>query len=196
MAIQPELQILSERKMIRSHIGVITNARPDHLDVMGPTVRDVALALAGTIPRKAKAFTAENQWFELLDETMTIWRLVEMVSVVSVAEIVTVKLPAVVGDPETSPVAGSTLSPEGSPETPKVTVPLSPTIQTHRGEKARSAHQTFSRSGISVWSAPLRQSFTLSEPQITASPAPHVGSLVSLIGSSGSPDSPATSPPR
>jgi poly-gamma-glutamate synthase PgsB/CapB len=69
MAIQPELQILSERKMIRSHIGVITNARPDHLDVMGPTVRDVALALSGTIPKKAKAFTAENQWFEVLNET-------------------------------------------------------------------------------------------------------------------------------
>ncbi|MBI1884010.1 MAG: poly-gamma-glutamate synthase PgsB [Chlamydiae bacterium] len=61
MALAPVLQELAESKMVRSHIGVITNARPDHLDVMGPTLMDVAEALSKTIPRKGKLFTAENQ---------------------------------------------------------------------------------------------------------------------------------------
>jgi poly-gamma-glutamate synthase PgsB/CapB len=60
MALQPELQLMSERRIVRSAVGVITNARPDHLDVMGPTVDDVAAALAGTVPRGAAVFTAEH----------------------------------------------------------------------------------------------------------------------------------------
>jgi poly-gamma-glutamate synthase PgsB/CapB len=39
---------------------VITNVRADHLDVMGPTVMDVARALSNTIPLKGKFFTAER----------------------------------------------------------------------------------------------------------------------------------------
>lgn len=60
MALQPELQRLTEHKMIRSHIGVITNARADHLDVMGETVLDVAQSLSNSIPKKGKFFTAET----------------------------------------------------------------------------------------------------------------------------------------
>ena len=41
MAVQPEYQWISEHQMIQSHIGVITNARPDHLEEMGPTIDDV-----------------------------------------------------------------------------------------------------------------------------------------------------------
>src|SRR5258705_9290388 len=36
MAVSPELQPLSELRLVRSTIGVITNVRADHLDVMGP----------------------------------------------------------------------------------------------------------------------------------------------------------------
>src|SRR2546427_11132527 len=57
---------------------------------------------------------------------MTIWRLVEMVSVLSVAEMVTLKVPATVGDPETTPAAGATLSPGGRPDPPKPTGPVPP----------------------------------------------------------------------
>ncbi|RMF10809.1 MAG: poly-gamma-glutamate synthase PgsB [Candidatus Neomarinimicrobiota bacterium] len=59
MAVQPQYQWISEQKMVRSHIGVLTNARPDHLDEMGPTLEDVTLSLANTIPFGAKFFTAE-----------------------------------------------------------------------------------------------------------------------------------------
>jgi poly-gamma-glutamate synthase PgsB/CapB len=40
---------------------VITNARADHLDVMGPDETDVAKALAGMIPVRGKVFTAERK---------------------------------------------------------------------------------------------------------------------------------------
>ncbi|MFH1502176.1 MAG: poly-gamma-glutamate synthase PgsB [Candidatus Eisenbacteria bacterium] len=60
MALRPELQRISEQKIVMSTVGVITNARPDHLDVMGPTVEDVARALAGTVPRGHAVFTAEE----------------------------------------------------------------------------------------------------------------------------------------
>ena len=61
MALQPMLQSVCELKLVRSTIGVITNARADHLDVMGPTRLDVARALAGTTPVGGHLFTAENR---------------------------------------------------------------------------------------------------------------------------------------
>jgi poly-gamma-glutamate synthase PgsB/CapB len=65
MAVDPRLQAVSERRMIHATHGVITNARPDHLDVMGPTPRDVALALAGTVPRGGVLFTCEVQFLDV-----------------------------------------------------------------------------------------------------------------------------------
>ena len=59
MALQPILQWLSEKMFVHATHGVITNARPDHLDVMGPTGEDVAKALAGMVPRGGVLFTAE-----------------------------------------------------------------------------------------------------------------------------------------
>lgn len=67
MALQPQLQALSERVMVRANVGVITNARADHLDVMGPGEEDVALALAGTVPRKGLLFSAEQRWRSVLE---------------------------------------------------------------------------------------------------------------------------------
>ena len=65
MALQPQLQWLSESRLIRATHGVITNARPDHLDVMGPTEEDVALALAGMVPVEGVLLTAEHHHREL-----------------------------------------------------------------------------------------------------------------------------------
>jgi poly-gamma-glutamate synthase PgsB/CapB len=50
MAIDPALQHVSERDMIRATVGVITNARPDHAEEMGPDAHSVAAALANTVP--------------------------------------------------------------------------------------------------------------------------------------------------
>ncbi len=61
MAVHPTLQATCELKLVRSTHGVITNAREDHMDVMGPTRLDVARALAGTTPVRGKLFTAESR---------------------------------------------------------------------------------------------------------------------------------------
>jgi gamma-polyglutamate synthase len=68
MALQPLLQWLSESKFIRATHGVVTNAREDHLDVMGPDEKHVALALAGTTPRAAKLFTADKRHIPIFEQ--------------------------------------------------------------------------------------------------------------------------------
>ena len=68
MALQPHLQWLSESKLVRATHGVITNARPDHLDVMGPTEDDVARALAGTVPVGGAFLTAERKHREFFQQ--------------------------------------------------------------------------------------------------------------------------------
>jgi poly-gamma-glutamate synthase PgsB/CapB len=68
MALQPHLQWLSESKLVRATHGVITNARPDHLDVMGPTEEDVARALAGTVPVGGVFVTAERSHREFFQQ--------------------------------------------------------------------------------------------------------------------------------
>lgn len=65
MALQPALQWLSEARLVRATHGVITNARADHLEVMGPTETDVAQALGGMIPAGATLFTAEQRHLDV-----------------------------------------------------------------------------------------------------------------------------------
>ncbi len=90
MALSPTLQEYTERKMVRSSFGVITNARADHLDVMGPTVNDVARALAGSTPRGGPLVTAETN-----PELLSIFRTaaerkgVELISVTPEGEKIT-----------------------------------------------------------------------------------------------------------
>ncbi len=62
MAVAPELQPVTELRLVRSTVGVITNVRADHLDVMGPDLESVASTLAQTIPVRGHAFTAEREW--------------------------------------------------------------------------------------------------------------------------------------
>ncbi len=62
MALVPEYQRTECHQLVRTTHGVITNVRADHLDVMGPTVKDVAVALANTIPKNGYLFTAENTY--------------------------------------------------------------------------------------------------------------------------------------
>jgi poly-gamma-glutamate synthase PgsB/CapB len=64
MAIRPDFQWICEHRIVKATVGVITNARPDHLDVMGPTTDDVAVALAGTVPDGALLFTSEHERVE------------------------------------------------------------------------------------------------------------------------------------
>ncbi|HSW59980.1 MAG TPA: poly-gamma-glutamate synthase PgsB, partial [bacterium] len=65
MALNPAYQALCELKLVKSTIGVITNARADHLDVMGPDEESVAKALLGTTPVNGTLFTCEEDYIEL-----------------------------------------------------------------------------------------------------------------------------------
>ena len=67
MAVTPEVQPITELRLIQSTVGVLTNVRSDHLDVMGPTLNDVARALAQTIPIKQDLFTCERERIEILE---------------------------------------------------------------------------------------------------------------------------------
>lgn len=50
MALDPELQWVSEHRMIHASIGVVTNVRPDHVEIMGARAESIAGCLANTIP--------------------------------------------------------------------------------------------------------------------------------------------------
>jgi gamma-polyglutamate synthase len=90
MALQPYLQSLTELKFIRATHGVITNARADHLDVMGPTERDVAMALLGTTPYKGTLFTAErdylNEFAAACKDRKSELRVVEVSEIESISD--------------------------------------------------------------------------------------------------------------
>lgn len=51
MAIDPELQHVSEHEMLAATIGVITNVRTDHTEAMGSTLAEIAASMANTTPR-------------------------------------------------------------------------------------------------------------------------------------------------
>ena len=65
MAVQPQYQWISEQKMIKSSIGVITNVRPDHLDEMGYTMNDIAMSLSNSIPNNGTLVVHKDRFLDL-----------------------------------------------------------------------------------------------------------------------------------
>jgi gamma-polyglutamate synthase len=66
MAVNPVYQWITERQFVRSTIGVLTNCRADHLDLMGSSVESVTLSLSNTIPAKGVFYTAEDIYINIL----------------------------------------------------------------------------------------------------------------------------------
>lgn len=60
MAINPNYQRVCERQIVRSQLGVITNVREDHQDVMGETLPEIARSLLNTCPTNGVMITAEQ----------------------------------------------------------------------------------------------------------------------------------------
>ncbi len=60
MALKPEYQEVSERMIVRSNIGVLTNVREDHQDVMGETLPEIARSLLSTCPTNGILVTSEQ----------------------------------------------------------------------------------------------------------------------------------------
>ncbi|MBI5019823.1 MAG: poly-gamma-glutamate synthase PgsB [Ignavibacteriales bacterium] len=68
MAVMPPNQMIAEHQMIHATTGVITNVRADHLDEMGPTIKDVAQSLSNTVPNNAVLFTSEKTYLPIFDD--------------------------------------------------------------------------------------------------------------------------------
>jgi poly-gamma-glutamate synthase PgsB/CapB len=66
MALQPQYQWITEKQMIHATIGVITNVRLDHVDVMGYTLSEIANVLSKTIPDNQYFFTTGDEGSEIL----------------------------------------------------------------------------------------------------------------------------------
>lgn len=68
MAVQPDYQWVSEHKMVRSHIGVITNIRPDHVDEMGHSVEDITRSLCNSIPEEGILVTTMGPTSDIIKQ--------------------------------------------------------------------------------------------------------------------------------
>lgn len=62
MAVHPDYQITFQQEMLRANIGVIANVLEDHMDVMGPTLDEVADALKATIPYRGHLVIADGPY--------------------------------------------------------------------------------------------------------------------------------------
>jgi len=68
MAVDPILQKLCERQILKSNIGVITNVRMDHLDQMGGTLEEIAASLSSTIPSNGVLFTGDKKFYDYFEK--------------------------------------------------------------------------------------------------------------------------------
>ncbi|MEG1849492.1 MAG: poly-gamma-glutamate synthase PgsB, partial [Oscillospiraceae bacterium] len=59
MAVDPALQAVSQHRMLKADLGVITNVRLDHTAEMGATLEEICDSLCNTIPRGGRLFTAD-----------------------------------------------------------------------------------------------------------------------------------------
>ncbi len=64
MALIPELQRLSQNQMLMADIGVVTNVRRDHLEVMGPELLDVAESMGMMMPKNGIFITGDKRFYD------------------------------------------------------------------------------------------------------------------------------------
>ena len=64
MAVNPDYQIVFQNKLLQANIGVIVNVLEDHMDVMGPTLNEIAEAFTATIPYNGHLITINGPYLE------------------------------------------------------------------------------------------------------------------------------------
>lgn len=62
MAVNPDYQKVYQESMIQANIGVIINVLEDHLDLMGPSLDEIALAFSTTIPKNGTVVVQNNEY--------------------------------------------------------------------------------------------------------------------------------------
>lgn len=68
MAVNPEYQKVYQEEMLHANVGVIVNVQEDHMNVMGPTLDEVALAFTSTIPYDGLLIIQDNHYSEYFTE--------------------------------------------------------------------------------------------------------------------------------
>ncbi|MBU8879137.1 poly-gamma-glutamate synthase PgsB [Bacillus sp. FJAT-29790] len=68
MAVNPDYQIVFQENMLQANIGVIVNVLEDHMDVMGPTLNEVAEAFTATIPYGGHLIINESPYVDFFKE--------------------------------------------------------------------------------------------------------------------------------
>ena len=68
MAVTPEYIHILQSKTIQGTLGIFTNVRDDHLDVMGPTIYDATVNMSKSMPHNGHVITAEPIWFPVLEQ--------------------------------------------------------------------------------------------------------------------------------
>ncbi|MCS1350217.1 poly-gamma-glutamate synthase PgsB [Mechercharimyces sp. CAU 1602] len=68
MAVNPDYQIIFQNDMLQANIGVIVNVLEDHMDVMGPTLNEVAEAFTATIPYRGYVIVNESPFVPYYEE--------------------------------------------------------------------------------------------------------------------------------
>lgn len=64
MAVNPDYQIIFQEELLQANVGVIVNVLEDHMDVMGPTLDEVAEAFTATIPYNGHLVVTSDQYTE------------------------------------------------------------------------------------------------------------------------------------
>lgn len=70
MALRPDLQYSEAVKIVNPNVVVITNVRADHLDVMGPSVKDAGRYILDAVPRNATLFLGDESIMRYHEGTM------------------------------------------------------------------------------------------------------------------------------
>jgi gamma-polyglutamate synthase len=64
MAVNPDYQITFQDVLLQANIGVIVNVLEDHMDVMGPTLDEIADAFTATIPYNGHLIISNNAYVD------------------------------------------------------------------------------------------------------------------------------------
>ncbi|REJ09266.1 poly-gamma-glutamate synthase PgsB [Halobacillus trueperi] len=62
MAVNPEYQKVFQERLVKANITIIANVIEDHMDVMGPTLDDIAEAFSSTIPENGYVIIPETPY--------------------------------------------------------------------------------------------------------------------------------------
>lgn len=68
MAVNPELQRVSQELIVKGRLNVITNVRHDHIFEMGESRDEIAESLSNTVPREGVLFTSDRDYYDFFKE--------------------------------------------------------------------------------------------------------------------------------